>query len=412
MRHRVAFLCVLADKNFKYVVWQIKSLFCLFTSTDICNVILPNFMNKPTKILLTIIVILLVTGLAFYPRLKPIFVKKEENKEAKAGGGGAKTKDAKPGGGKGGPTPVEIMVISDQNLDDKLLSTGTIIPNEEVEIRSEISGRVTAINFKEGDFATKGQVLVRINDDELQAQLQKLGYQKKLAEVNEERQKKLLEKEAISQRDYDVSLTNLNSINADIENLKAQIAKTVIRAPFNGRTGLRYISNGSYLTPSTRVTVLTSQVPVKIDFSIPAKYAAAVRRGSRINFTVEGGEQQHVGTVYAVESKIDPNTRTLTLRATSPNSNGLLIPGSFAKVEIVLSSNKGAIVVPTEAVVPDAQGHKVFVVRNNKTEPVKVQIGTRLERSIEIVKGLSPGDTLITAGVMQVKPGGEIDIRN
>ncbi|MFN4145544.1 MAG: efflux RND transporter periplasmic adaptor subunit [Runella sp.] len=366
-------------------------------------------MNKFVKVTLTILVILLITGLAFYPRLKPMLAKKEETKMGDAAKPGVSKGGA---GAKGGPIPVEIMVVSGQNLDDKLISTGTIIPNEEVEIRSEISGRVTSINFKEGENVAQGQVLVRINDAELQAQLQKLGYQKKLAEVNEERQKRLLEKEAISQRDYDVSLTNLNSINADIDNLKAQIAKTVIRAPFAGRIGLRYISNGSYISPSTPITTLTSQNPAKIDFSIPAKYAAIVKRGSRVNFTVEGSNQQHVGTVYAVESKIDPNTRTLTLRATSPNGSGVLIPGSFAKVEIVLSSKKGAIVVPTEAVVPDAQGHKVFVVRNNKTEPVKVQIGERLERTIEIVKGLKTGDTLITAGVMQVKPGGEVDIRN
>lgn len=375
-------------------------------------------MNKATKTLLTIIVILLITALAFYPRLKPLLFAKEEKTKIEGSKNMAQTNpkggSAKPagGGGKGGPAPVEIMVVKDQDLEDKILSTGTIIPNEEVEIRSEIAGRATAINFKEGDFASKGQILVRLNDDELQAQIQKMGYQKKLAEVNEERQKKLLEKEAISQRDYDVSITNLNSIKADIENLKAQIAKTVIRAPFNGRTGLRYISNGSYISPATRITVLTSQIPAKIDFSIPAKYASMVRKGAKVVFTVEGGEQQHTGTVYAVESKIDPNTRTLTLRATSPNMNGSLIPGSFAKVEVVLSSKKGAIVVPTEAVVPDAQGHKVFVVRNHKSEPVKVEIGTRLDRTIEIIKGLNTGDTLITSGVMQVKPGGEVDIRN
>jgi membrane fusion protein, multidrug efflux system len=384
-------------------------------------------MNKIVKTLLTLIVLVMITGLAFYPRLKEFIAPKEEKMgsmggDAKGGksekggkGDAAKGGDAKggggKGGGKGGPTPVEVMVIRNEMLEDKILATGTIIPNEEVEIRPEISGRVTEINFKEGDFANKGQVLVRINDADLQAQLQKLGYQKKLAEVNEERQKKLLEKEAISQRDYDVSLTNLNSINADIDNLKAQIAKTVIRAPFSGRLGLRFISLGSYISSANRITTLTSQVPAKLDFAIPAKYAAAVRRGTRVGFTVEGNEIKHVGTVYAVESKIDPNTRTLTLRATSPNSNGALIPGSFAKVEIILSAKSGAITVPSEAVVPDLQGHKVFLVRNNKAESVVVELGTRFDRNVEIKKGIQRGDTLITAGILQVKQGGEVDIR-
>jgi len=364
-------------------------------------------MNKTTKIILTVLIILLVTALAFYPRLKTAFAKKEESKDAKTGA----SKGEKPKGA-GGPTAVEIMVVKNSSIDDKILATGTIIPNEEVEIRSEIAGRVVSINFKEGDFATKGQILLRINDADLQAQLLKLGYQKKLAEVNDDRQKRLLEKEAISQREYDISNTNLNSVNADIESLKAQLAKTVIRAPFNGRIGLRYISDGSYLSPATRIATLTSIIPAKLDFSIPAKYANNVRKGTKIEFSVEGEDQKHNGTVYAVEPKIDPNTRTLTLRAVAPNGNGKLVPGSFARVEIVLSSKPNAIVVPTEAVIPDVKGYRVFVVKNKKSESVLIKIGIRTDRSVEIINGLNLGDSLITSGIQQVKSGGEVEVKN
>ena len=364
-------------------------------------------MNKATKTILTIVVILLVTALAFYPRLKTAFAKKEESKDAKTGA----AKGEKPKGA-GGPTAVEVMVVKSSSMDDKILATGTIIPNEEVEIRSEIAGRVTSINFKEGDFATKGQILLKINDADLQAQLLKLGYQKKLAEVNDDRQKRLLEKEAISQREYDISNTNLNSVNADIESLKAQLAKTVIRAPFNGRIGLRYISDGSYLSPATRIATLTSVIPAKLDFSIPAKYANNVQKGTKIEFSVEGEDRKHNGTVYAVEPKIDPNTRTLTLRAIAPNANGKLVPGSFARVEIVLSSKPNAIVIPTEAVIPDVKGYRVFVVKNKKSESVLIEIGVRTDRSVEIISGLSLGDSLITSGIQQVKSGGEVEIKN
>ena len=365
-------------------------------------------MNKSIKTILTIIVILLITALAFYPRLKEYMAKKEE-KGAEAGkGGGAGQAGAK---GGGGPAPIQIMVVTNQRMEEKILSTGTIIANEEVEIRSEIAGRVTSINFREGDYVKKGTVLIRINDADLQAQLQKLQYQKKLAEVNEERQKRLLEKEAISQRDYDISLTNLNSINADIENLQAQIAKTVIKAPFDGSVGLRYISEGSYANNATRIATLTNVNPAKIDFSVPAKYANIVRKGTSITFSTEGGDEKYRGTVYAVEPKIDPSTRTLTLRATSPNGSRKLVPGSFARVEIILSAKANAIVVPTEAVIPNLKGHSVFVVRNNKAESVLVEIGTRNDKTIEIIKGLSVGDTLITSGILQVKPGGDVDIK-
>jgi membrane fusion protein, multidrug efflux system len=373
------------------------------------------------RAIITTIAIVLIGCLAFYPRLKGYFGAKDSKeggdkpKSEKTTEGGKKEggSDKKEGDkkGKGGPTPVNVMVITSQVLDNKIQTTGTIIPNEEVEVRSEISGRITGINFKEGQHVTQGQTLIKINDADLQAQLEKLGYQKKLAQVNEERQHKLLDKEAISQREYDISITNLNSINADIENLKAQIAKTVIRAPFNGRMGLRYVSMGSYLSPATKITTLTSVVPAKIDFSVPAKYANTVGRGTSISFTTENGSDNFKGTVYAVEPKIDPNTRTVMLRATSPNAGGKLIPGAFARIEIILNSNKGAIVIPTEAVIPDLKGHKVFVVRNKKAESVLVEIGTRTDRDVQIYSGLSIGDTLITSGILMVKPGGEVDIK-
>ncbi len=377
-------------------------------------------MNKITKTILSLLILCLILGTAFYPKLKPLLSDKkaegkngEKGKEEKGKGGKEeKSKGEKDKGGKGGPAPVEIMVISTENLDEKILTTGTLIPNEEVEIRSEISGRITQINFKEGDNATQGQVLVKINDADLQAQLQKLNYQKQLATVNENRQQQLLKKEAISQSEYDISLTSLNSIGADIENLKAQLAKTVIKAPFSGKIGLRFVSLGSYISPTTKITSLTSRVPIKIDFSVPAKYASTVSKGTNLRFTVEGDERKYNGKVYAVESKIDPTTRSLILRAISPNETGKLTPGAFARIEIVLGSNAHSILVPTESIVPDLKGQKVFVLKNNKVESVKVEVGNRTSESVEILSGLSAGDTLITSGVLQVKVGGEVEIKN
>jgi len=400
-RKTVAFLFCLADTKYKLVAQKSKTTLFVLIMLYYHRTTKQTFMNRATKTILTIIVILLITGLAFYPRLKEYMAPKPEKGAEAAKGGGAPAKG-------GGPAPVVIMVVSNQRMEDKILSTGTIIPNEEVEIRSEIAGRITSIGFKEGDYIRKGTVLIRINDADLQAQLQKLKYQEKLAEVNEERQKRLLEKEAISQRDYDISLTNLNSMNADIENLKAQIAKTVLKAPFDGTIGLRYVSEGSYTNNATRIATLTNVNPAKIDFSVPAKYANIVRKGTSITFTTEGGEEKYGGQVYAVEPKIDASTRTISLRATSPNGSRKLVPGAFARVEIVLSSKANSIVVPTEAVIPNLKGHSVFVVRNNKAESVQVEIGARNDKTIEIIKGLSVGDTLITSGILQVKPGGDV----
>lgn len=367
-------------------------------------------MPKIIKRLLSFIILLIILGIVFYPRLKKLnSTSKEKGKDGPAGaqvgsrGGGP--------GGPGGKTFVDVWIVKTKRLDESIKATGTVLANEEVDIRSEISGRIVKLSFKEGDYVKKGTTLIKIFDDDLQAQLKKLEYSKKLAEENEYRQKKLLEKEAISQREYDISLTSVNTIQADIENIKAQLSKTVIQAPFDGYIGLRYISEGSYLSPATRIATLINTNPIKLDFSVPAKYAGAVQKGTRIQFTTEDGERKYDGTVYAIDPKIDPQTRTLQLRATSPNPSRSLIPGAFAKIELVLSSKGSAIVVPTEAVIPELNGHKVFVVKNGKATPRPVTVGLRGDREIEISAGLQLGDSLITSGILQVKPDGDVEVK-
>ncbi|WP_246439846.1 efflux RND transporter periplasmic adaptor subunit [Rhabdobacter roseus] len=321
---------------------------------------------------------------------------------------GAPAAGVRPGGGK---AIVSVMVVEPARLDEVVKTTGTVLANEEVEIRSEVSGKITQLSLREGQNVQKGTILLKINDDDLQAQLKKLEYSKKLAEDNEFRQRRLLEKEAISQREYDISLTSVKTIEADIENITALLAKTTIRAPFAGRIGLRYVSEGSYITPSTRVTMLTSVNPAKVEFSIPAKYADNIRVNSRIIYQTESSESTHNGTVYAIDPQIDPQTRTLQVRALSPNPKGELIPGSFARIELIIGSKGMAISVPTEAVIPEQNGHKVFVVRNGKAQPQVVEVGVRGESTVEISRGLNAGDTLITTGILQVKPEGAVEIR-
>ena len=378
-------------------------------------------MPKAIKILLTILIIAIILGIAFYPKIKKSF-SANESKDGKGGGnaasmapGGGKGANAgggnKGGGPGGGKTAVSVMIVRTKPLNDIIKATGSILANEEVEIRSEISGRITQLLLKEGDYAKKGAVLFRIFDDDLQAQLKKLEYSKKLAEENEFRQKKLLEKEAISQREYDISVTSVNTLQADIDNIKAQLSRTVIRAPFDGTIGLRYVSEGSYITPSTRIATLTNLNPAKLDFAVPAKYAPIIRKGSKIQFTVENSDLVYTGTVYAIDPKIDPQTRTLQLRATSPNGSKALIPGSFARIELVMGTKGNAIVVPTEAVIPDLSGHKVYLVKNGKATSQVVELGIRGDREVEIKSGLSAGDTLITVGILQVKPDGDVEIR-
>ena len=357
-------------------------------------------MSKITKNILTVLIILLIVAGIFYPKLKTFFKPKDEKDKKKLA-----TK------AKGGKTSVIVMVVNPTRLDDLVNSNGTILPNEEVEIRSEISGRIVTLNIKEGDLVRKGTTLLHINDEDLQARLKKLGYNKKLAEDNEARQKRLLEKEAISQREYDIAVNSVNTVSADMEDLSAQIQKMTLKAPFDGIIGFRFVSLGSYISPTTKIASLTNTNPAKIEFAIPAKYSSIVRVGSKIDFSVENSEQKFIGTVYAIDPKIDPDTRTLQIRAIAPNPTHKLIPGSFARVELVLKSKGSAIMIPTEAIIPEQKGNKVFVVKNGKAISVKVQLGTRSDKNVEVLSGLSTGDTLITTGIMQVKPDGEVDIR-
>ena len=363
-------------------------------------------MSKITKNLLTALIIMLILLGAFYPKLK-IFInsKDEKNKKEMSGSGGGKETKA------GSKTSVIVMVVSPTRLDDLVNTNGTILPNEEVEIRSEISGRIVTLSIKEGDFVRKGTTLLHINDEDLQARSRKLGFNKKLAEDNEARQQKLLDKEAISQREYDIAVNSVNTVSADIEDLAAQIQKMTIKAPFDGTIGFRFVSQGSYISPSTKIATLTNTNPAKIEFAVPAKYSSIVRVGSKIDFTVENSEQKFIGTVYAIDPKIDPDTRTLQIRAVAPNPTHRLIPGSFARIELVLRSKGSAIMIPTEAIIPEQKGNKVFIVKNGKAVPMVVQLGTRGEKNVEVLSGLSTGDTLITTGIMQVKPNGEVDVR-
>jgi len=312
--------------------------------------------------------------------------------------------------GAGGPLAVKAYVVAPSTLDDRIIVTGTVSPNEQVDLQSEVPGKITRILFKEGTVVKKGALLVKINDADLRAQLQRAIYRKELAEAKESRQRILREKQAISQAEYDIALNELHTSDAEIDLIRAQIEKTEIRAPFAGVIGLRYVSEGGYVSPTTRIASLHSVNPVKIDFSVPEKYYSLVRRGSRITFSVQGAERKQTGTVYAVEPRIDQTTRTLQVRAISENSDGEIFPGAFAEVSLVLKSDGDALLVPAEAVVPELEGASVFVSKDGKAEVRKVGVGARTEKSVQITAGLAPGDTVITTGILQMRPGSSLKI--
>lgn len=308
--------------------------------------------------------------------------------------------------------PVNVYIVKSEKLNNRINTSGTIIANEEVELRSEISGKLTKIYFTEGSGVTKNQLLAKINDSELQSQLTKAVLQRKLAEEKELRQRQLKDKNAISQQEYDIALNELNTLKSEEELIKARIEKTEIRAPFEGFIGLKYVSEGSFISSSNIIATLVDVSPLKIDFSIPERYAHLVKKGLKISFSVQGVSNNLEGVVYAAEPRINSVSRTVQIRALYPNNDRKILPGAFADIELMLDETIKGISVPSESIIPELNGQKVFILKNEKVQSVPVEAGIRSTNSLQITKGLSFGDTVITSGLLQIKPGSSVRVMN
>jgi membrane fusion protein (multidrug efflux system) len=296
-------------------------------------------------------------------------------------------------------------VIVPADMSELIYSTGSLIPDEEVELSFEASGKVVGIFFSEGTRVKKGQMLAKINDRPLQAQLLKLQAQLKLVQEREFRQRQLLDRDAISKESYDQVVTELQSLEADIMLVQARISETELRAPFDGIVGLRLISEGAFATTQTKIVRLVKISPLKVEFSIPERYAGEVSPGFPISFVIDGIPQTFKANVYAVDPKVDVNTRTIIVRAMYPNLNEELKPGRFASVRALLSQISNTISIPSQAVIPEMSGEKVFVIRNGKAEERKVVLGLRTESHIQVREGLQFGDTLLTTAILQLRHG-------
>lgn len=316
------------------------------------------------------------------------------------------------GGGRTQDTlQVAAHVVQPQPLRNTIYTTGSVRANEAVDLVSEASGKLTRILFSEGSRVQQGQLLVKINDAELQAQLVRAQHRLALAQKREARQRQILEKGGVSQEEYDLALNEVNVLEAEVSVIEAQVEKTEIHAPFSGVIGLRYVSEGSYISPQSRIATLQNLDPIKIDFSVPEKYAGQVRPGQAIQFRIAGTEQVFRGEIYAVEPRIEQDTRTLQLRARSQNPGNVLVPGAFADVEMILSEIPDAVTVPSIAVVPELNGQKVYVYRSGLAASQPVQTGIRTDTQVQVLSGLAPGDTVLTSGLQQVRPGLPVDVQ-
>jgi membrane fusion protein (multidrug efflux system) len=275
---------------------------------------------------------------------------------------------------------VKVMVIKPGRIQEYLKTTGTLLADEEVDLAFDGQGKIETIFFREGTYVHKGQILAKLNDDELQAQLMKLNLQNNLLQEKVDRQKVLLEREAISQESYDQLKTDLQSNEAEIKLVLVQIDKTEIKAPFDGIIGLRYVSEGAYVS-----------------------HAGVIKVGSELDFHLDNSTEEYTASVYAMEPAVDPATRTMTLRALFPNKDAKLYPGRFVSVLLIIHEKNDALQVPTEAIIPELGGEKVFTVVNGRAASNQVTTGMRTPEAVEITGGLKPGDSVVVSGIMQLR---------
>jgi membrane fusion protein (multidrug efflux system) len=310
----------------------------------------------------------------------------------------------RPGGSQGGITlPVNAIIARPSYLTNGIRSAGTLLANEEIDIVSKVPGKVTGVFFREGSRVKKGDLLVKIYDEDLQAQLSRSEIQEKLLAEKLERQRVLLAKDAVSREAFDQLQTDYNMILADMNLLKVRIAETEVRAPFDGVIGFRYVSEGSYVQPSVKIAHLTDPSILKLEFAISEKYISEDLMGKKISFETEGYSDEFFATVYAVDYRIDEATRTIGLRARYNNSDGRLVPGMFASLTLITDEKQNALQVPTEAIVPEMNEKKIWVSRNGRATLIPIVTGARTASMVEVIAGLSAGDTILTTGLMQLR---------
>lgn len=307
------------------------------------------------------------------------------------------------------PINITVFVAKQQAFASNIQVTGTLLAANEVNISPEITGRVTAVNFKEGAKVSQGQLLVQLNNKDLLAQLKKAQAQKMLKQLMFERNQALVKKGAISAEEFNTSETELASINADIDLLQEQIAKTNIKAPFSGTIGLTNISVGSIVNAGTTITGLQQTDKLKVEFSLPEKYISQVNIGQKVLFKPAGFTEYFEAIIYAIEPKVDEQTRNITARAWYTNKNNL-VAGGFASVKLNLLSNNNAIAVPTQSIVPILKGQKVYVVQADSIIEKQVETGFRTDEVVEITGGLNSGDTVVVGGIMYMRSGTKVKI--
>jgi len=320
--------------------------------------------------------------------------------EGTSGGGAASTKKGPSRG-----LEANVLKVSGQSLIESIQTTGTVMANEQVELKAEESGRLIKISFKEGSEVSKGSPLFQIDDRDFQAQAKNVQVNLNLAKKEFERNSSLLKADAISQEAYDASANKVASLQAELDILLVRIERCLTRAPFSGRIGLRQVSEGAYISVGQSLVSLVQERPIKIEFEVPEIYASRIIKGMPLNAFASSGSDTLDATIYAFESSINAGSRNLKVRAICDGDASRIVPGSYLSISLELEETDDAIMIPSEAVVPELNGQMVFLVKNGVVKSQKVSTGLRRANDIQILSGLDAGDSILLTGILQARDG-------
>jgi len=315
------------------------------------------------------------------------------------------------GGPKGGaPLKAEVFIVKSAPFAQTLSTVGTLRANESVILVSELSRRLVKIHVAEGSEVKSGDLLFKLDDSDLQAELGQIDARMKLAETIKVRAENLLPRNAISQQEYDSSISAYSLLLAQKHTQEVQIAKTEIRAPFSGRVGVRQVSEGAFVSPTSPLITLQDVSRIKVDFPLPERYAGEVKTGQKFTFTVAGNGEVFEGAVTVLEPAIDAATRSLLVRGLCTSPKGLL-PGGFAEVSLTLDGLANGFMVPSQVIVPSPRGQGVYLIENGKAKLQTVEIGIRTDEQVQILRGVKDGDVVATTNLLRIRPGLEVVVQ-
>ncbi len=314
----------------------------------------------------------------------------------------AKAKTAAP------PVFIETMTIKPVAKLDQITATGNLLSIPGIVVKPEIAGRITKVYFKSGDVVAKDALLIEINPDILKAELLSRQADLQVKKLNFDRTSSLYKTKDISKSEFDQAQANYDSAKASVEGTQAKLQQATVKAPFAGKLGLSQVNEGDYVNVGQNIVSLQTVDPLKVDFSIPEVYQSKVAVGQKVVFKTDAYPQEKFdGTVEALESLINPNNRTLGVRANVPNNSGKLISGGFVSVSLQFSEEQ-VITVPQTSIVYDPDGSYVYKVVGDKAEKIKIELGAKDSDNVVIKSGLNTGDVVVTAGQVKIYPGAKV----